>query len=163
MRLVLAHYPVASIRDIDISPGLFTSGPWGATLAAIEGEKITLDDVEHRILRPIWRDPRIHYVLNCAALGCPDIPAAAFEAGTGEAMLEAASAAYINHPRGAAIRDGKLRVSRIYDWYGADFGDSDSAIIAHLAHYAEPALRHDLEGRMHIDGYDYDWALNDAR
>ena len=66
VRLVLAHYPVASIRDIDISPGLFTSGPWRAILATVEGEKITLDDIEHRILRPIWRDPRIHYVLNCA-------------------------------------------------------------------------------------------------
>jgi Protein of unknown function, DUF547 len=163
VRLILAHYPVASIRDIDISPGLFSSGPWGAPLAHVEGEAITLDDIEHRILRPIWRDPRLHYALNCAALGCPDIPAAAFDALAGEATLDGAAAAYINHPRGAAVAKDRLTLSRIYDWYAEDFGDTDEAVIAHLARYAAPGLSRDLAGRERIDGYGYDWALNDAR
>ncbi len=162
VRVVLAHYPIASIRDIDISPGLFASGPWGARLAAIEGEAMTLDDIEHRILRPIWRDPRIHYVLNCAALGCPDIPAAALTASGSEAALDAAAGAYINHPRGAAIENNRLIVSRIYDWYVSDFGDDDRAVIAHLARYAAPILARGLAERQRIDDYRYDWALNDA-
>ena len=73
--MVLEHYPVKSIRDIDISPGFFASGPWGAKLATVEGEKISLDEIEHRILRPIWKDPRIHYAVNCASLGCPNLQA----------------------------------------------------------------------------------------
>ena len=52
--LILGRYPVASIRDINIFPGLFTRGPWGAKLLTLEGEKLSLDDIEHRILRPIW-------------------------------------------------------------------------------------------------------------
>src|SRR5262245_26932648 len=65
--VILAHYPVASIRDIRLS-GLFSTGPWQAKLVIIEGEKVSLDDIEHRILRPIWQDNRLHYALNCASL-----------------------------------------------------------------------------------------------
>ncbi len=71
VKVVLDHYPVEIIRDIDISPGLFADGPWGKKLVTVEGEALSLDDIEHRILRPIWKDPRLHYVLNCAALGVP--------------------------------------------------------------------------------------------
>src|SRR5260370_17798050 len=72
--LVLDRYPVSSIRDIAISPGLFSSGPWDKALIRVEGEPMTLNDIEHRILRPIWQDARLHYVLNCASLGCPSLP-----------------------------------------------------------------------------------------
>ncbi len=73
VKVVLDHYPVDSIRDIDISPGLFADGPWDRKLVEIEGEDVSLNDIEHRILRPIWRDPRIHYAVNCASIGCPDL------------------------------------------------------------------------------------------
>ena len=163
VRLVLAHYPLASIRDIDISPGLFTRGPWGAPLASVEGALVTLDDIEHRILRPIWRDPRIHYMLNCASLGCPDIPALALGAGAdSEQALDAAAMAYVNHPRGAALVEGRLILSRLYEWYADDFGAGEHGVIAHLARYAAPDLARALAGRRQIDGYRYDWALNDA-
>jgi hypothetical protein len=84
VELVLDHYPVASIRDIAISPGLFSSGLGGGKkLIAIEGEGLSLDDIEHRVLRPIWRDPRILYGVNCAALGCPNLQSEAFTAANG--------------------------------------------------------------------------------
>ncbi len=73
VKVVLTHYPVDTIRDIDISPGLFSDGPWDKKLIHIDGEAISLNDIEHRILRPIWRDPRIHYALNCASIGCPNL------------------------------------------------------------------------------------------
>jgi Protein of unknown function, DUF547 len=69
---VLAHYPVASLRDIRLS-GLFSTGPWHAKLVTIEGEKVSLDDIEHRIVRPLWKDNRLHDALNCASLGCPNL------------------------------------------------------------------------------------------
>ncbi|MEE8270937.1 MAG: DUF547 domain-containing protein, partial [Alphaproteobacteria bacterium] len=73
VRVVLDHYPVDSIRDIDISSGLFADGPWGRDLIEVDGTALTLDDIEHRILRPLWRDPRIHYAVSCASLGCPNL------------------------------------------------------------------------------------------
>src|SRR5688572_7580705 len=69
--VVLAHYPVDSILKIDISPGLFAKGPWKKKLLQVDGEAVSLDDIEHRILRPIWKDPRTHYAVNCASIGCP--------------------------------------------------------------------------------------------
>ena len=162
IRVVLDHYPVDSIRDIDTSPGLFASGPWGQTLVTVEGEALTLDDIEHRILRPIWRDPRIHYSVNCAALGCPNLLGTAFTAEGLDAMLDAAARAYVNHPRGASVEGGGLVVSSIYEWFKEDFGDSDTGVIAHLREHADPALMAALNGITRISDDDYDWSLNDA-
>ena len=157
IRTVLDHYPIGSIRDVDISPGLFEDGPWGEKLIAVEGEPLSLDDIEHRILRPIWRDPRLHYALNCAALGCPDLHPAAFEAPILESQLDEAARAYVNHPRGARIDSGDLIVSSIYVRYAADFGGGDISIIAHLRRYADAALDRALAGRSNIDKDSYDW------
>jgi hypothetical protein len=162
VRVVLDAYPVASIRDIRISPGLFASGPWGKKLVRIEGEALSLDDIEHRILRPIFADPRIHYALNCASIGCPDLAREAYTREGTVAMLEAAARAFVNHPRGARIERGRLRVSSIYDWFKADFGGSDAAVIRHLGSYAAPDLADALRGIRKIDDHGYDWSLNDA-
>lgn len=163
VRVVLDHYPVDSIREIDISPGLFADGPWGKKLARVEGEQLSLDDIEHRILRPIWRDPRLHYAVNCAAAGCPDLQPRAFTAPNADGMLAAAAHDYVNNPRGVAFIDGKLHVSSIYKWYAEDFGGTEDGVIAHLAKHAGPALRARLEHARGITGYRYDWSLNDAR
>lgn len=162
VKVIVDHYPVGSIRDIDISPGLFASGPWGKKLLTIEREPVSLDDIEHRILRPIWADPRIHYGVNCASLGCPNLPPAAFTATNSESMLDAGAKAYVNHPRGARIERGKLIVSSIYVWFENDFGGDDEGVIAHLRRYAEPPLAAALDGVVRIAGHDYDWSLNDA-
>jgi hypothetical protein len=163
VRLVLDRYPVASIRDIDISPGLFAVGPWGKKLFAIEGEAVSLNDIEHRILRPIWKDPRLHYALNCASIGCPDLQVEAFTAANAEALLDRAARGYVNHPRGVKVESGRLRVSSIYSWFQEDFGGSDAAVIAHLRRHAAPPLAEALAGVRGIDATVYDWALNDAR
>ncbi len=163
LRVVLEHYPVASIRDIDISPGFFADGPWGKKLVTVEREELSLDDIEHRILRPIWRDPRIHYAVNCASLGCPDLQPRSMTAENAEAFLEDGARAFINHPRGARIADGDLRVSSIYEWFEADFGDDDAGVIAHLRNYAKGELAAGLSGVSRIAGDDYDWRLNGTR
>jgi hypothetical protein len=158
VQVVLAHYPVRSIKDIGISPGLFSSGPWGKKLLAVEGEPVSLDDIEHRILRPIWRDPRTHYAVNCASVGCPNLLPEPFTGANLESLLEQGARAYVNHPRGVRLNDGGLRLSSIYDWFAADFGD----VPTHLRRYAEPPLAAALARNPAIDGYSYDWALNDA-
>lgn len=160
--VVLDHYPVDSIRDIDISPGFFSSGPWGRKLATVEGKELTLDDIEHRILRPIWQDPRIHYAVNCAALGCPNLLPRPWRAGDLDECLDRQAREYVNNPRGARFEGGELVVSKIYDWYRADFGDSEAGVIEHLQRYADPELKARLEKTDDIDDHEYDWSLNDA-
>lgn len=162
VKVVLDHYPVGSIRDIDISPGLFSNGPWQARLIAVEGEPLSLDDIEHRILRPIWRDPRIHYAVNCAAVGCPNLQAEPFEAADLDRMLDMAAIGFVNGPRGVRLGSDGLHVSSIYAWFEEDFGGDDAGVIRHLMAYATPGLAMRLQTLDGIAGHGYDWALNDA-
>jgi hypothetical protein len=169
LKVVLDHYPVESIRDIHSEGTEFFdfkafAGPWRTKLIKVEGKPLSLDDIEQTILRPKFRDPRIHYALNCASLGCPNLKLTPWTAETLDADLNAAASAYINHPRGVRIgQDGSIRVSSIYNWYQEDFGGAQKGVLSHLRKYARPALAKQLRGAKAIAGHDYDWALNDAR
>lgn len=158
--LILSRFPVASIRDINISPGLLARGPWGAKLLTVEGEKLSLDDIEHRILRPIWKDERIHYAVNCASLGCPNLQPAAYTGETTEALLDKGAKEFINHPRGVALTGGKLKVSSIYVWFQEDFGGGSEGLMEHWQKYANPPLAGALEKYKGGLSHDYDWRLN---
>ena len=85
VHLILEHYPLDSI--VDIRYGFFDFGPWDEKLLQIEDEEVSLNDIEHRILRPIWKDPRLHYALNCASLGCPNLQPKSFHPGNLESLL----------------------------------------------------------------------------
>jgi len=161
VKVVLDHYPVKSIRDIDISPGWFKDGPWGAKLVKIEAEEVTLNDIEHRILRPIWKDNRIHYALNCASLGCPNLQPEAFTGENTQTLLEKGAKEYANHPRGLRIEGNRLTLSKIYKWFWIDFGGSEDKVIQHLSQHVKAPLTQilsDLRGRIR---YEYDWDLNE--
>lgn len=162
IKVIMDHYPVKSIRKINISPGWFSRGPWGKKLAIVEGERVSLDDIEHRILRPIWRDPRVHYAVNCASLGCPNLAPVPYTAENAERLLNQGARNYINNPRGVLVSERGLIVSSIYRWFIEDFGGTDQSVIEHLKKYADPDLAARLEGRVRIDGDHYDWMLNDG-
>jgi hypothetical protein len=159
--VVLEHYPVASIRDIDLGGSFFGSGPWSARLITVEGEKLSLDDVEHRILRPLWRDPRTHYAVNCASIGCPNLATQAFTPANTKRLLDSGAKAYVGHPRGVSIEDGVITASKIYDWFAEDFGD-EAALRRHWSTYADPAKQAAIAAAQRIGRYAYDWSLNDA-
>jgi hypothetical protein len=162
VKTVLDHYPVKSIRDIDLSPGLFAGGPWKGKQVEIEGQKVGLDDIEHRILRPIWKDPRIHYAVNCASIGCPNLQEQAYTAKNAQRLMDTAARNYVNHRRGVRISADRLVLSSIYAWFEPDFA-SDGGIIAHLKRYAASELAAKLEDFDAADDYAYDWRLNDAQ
>lgn len=161
VRTVLGAWPVAGIRDINLSGGVFLRGPWDAHLVTVEGEALTLNDIEHRILRPIWRDPRVHYVVNCASLGCPDLPAEALTGARLEPVLTAAARAYVAHPRGVTVRPDGLLLSSIYNWFSADFA-VDGGVVPHLLKHADASKAAAIRQAGGIAGYAYDWALNRA-
>ncbi|MBV8534901.1 MAG: DUF547 domain-containing protein [Alphaproteobacteria bacterium] len=161
VEFVLDHYPVSGIKATSFLPGIFSETPWSRKLITIEGERLSLDDIEHRILRPGWHNPLIHYALNCASLGCPNLQPLAYTAANVDELLDRGAHEYVNAPRGARIDNGKLVVSSIYVWYKADFGGTDAAVIAHLRRYAAPALAQALAGVERISSDHYDWSLND--
>lgn len=157
--VVLEAYPVSSIRQI--RPTILATGPWRMERVTVEGRALSLDDIEHRIMRPIFRDPRVHYAVNCASIGCPNLQREAFRGAQLDAQLDAAARAFIASDRGVRITSQGLRLSRIYQWFAEDFG-SEERLRDHLARYAADAKQLDIR-RQRISGYDYNWELNDAR
>ena len=155
--VVVGDYPVDTIRDI--KSGILDWGPWNKELLTIAGEALTLNNIEHGILRPRYMDPRIHYAVNCASIGCPNLASQAYTSANMEELLEQGASDYINHARGVTEDDGELLISSIYEWFKADFGDSDEGVIAHLQQYAQPRVATILEKYTSFDD-DYDWQLN---
>ena len=161
VKVVLDDYPVDSIREIHEGVVPLT-GPWGDVHANVAGEDLTLDQIEHGILRPIWRDERIHYAVNCAAYGCPHLLETAFTAENTEALLEAGARDYVNNFRGVDVVDEDFVVlSSIYEWYTEDFGNTEESVIAHLREYADGELATFLETFDGAIEYDYNWDLNE--
>jgi hypothetical protein len=164
VKLVLDRYPVKSIRDVSLGGSLtsaFFGGPWDAKVARIEGEQVSLNDVEHRVLRPIWRDPRVHYALNCASIGCPPLRRVAFTAANAPGLMDQAAREYVNGPHGVRRQDARVWVSSIYRWFREDFGGSEPSVLSHLGRYAAGDLATALARAAKIEGDFYDWSLND--
>ena len=164
VQVVADAYPVKSIKDISESLlgslGIF-GGPWDDVHAKVAGRDLTLNNIEHGILRPIWRDNRIHYAANCASYGCPNLCPTAFTADNIEELLEAGARAYVNHPRGVEFMDDDfIVISSIYKWYAADFGGTEKSVIEHLVKYADKALATRLRKFAGSVDHEYDWSLN---
>jgi len=167
--VILDHYPVTSIRQISINDGLLgflkksvgVGGPWKAKIIDVGGQKLSLDDIEHAILRPIFKDPRVHYAVNCASIGCPNLRTTAFTGANLEDELNAGAIEYVNNPRGFNVMGNSITASSIYSWFQADFGGSKQGVLKHALQYARPELKAQLTKINAIDGFDYDWGLND--
>lgn len=153
--VILKNMPLESIRDI----GLLGTGPWKDDAVNVSGRTLSLDNIEHDILRPDWRDVRIHYAVNCASIGCPNLAREAYTGAKLEDMLDAAASAYINHPRGFGGQPGQIVASSIFDWYQGDWG-SVQDVLDHAREYAEGPTAQLLEGAQGIGSYHYDWGLN---
>jgi Protein of unknown function, DUF547 len=159
---VLDAYPVKSIKDISLGGSLkanLTGGPWDAPLVKVSGVELSLNDIEHRIVRPLARDPRIHYAVNCASIGCPTLVATPFTGARLDAQLDALAKTYINSPNGVRVAKKAVTLSSIYDWYKDDFGDA-KGLRGHLLKYADAERAKAITGAKRFS-YSYDWALND--
>ncbi len=162
VKLVLDHYPIASIRKLERSGAGSKNSPWNRPLIVVDGVSLSLNDIENRILKPIWNDARIHYAMTCAAVGCPNLQPIPFSGGQLDQQLSDAAMAYVNDPRCIEISNGELHVSSLYRWNLQAFGGSEQAVIQHLMAYAEPDLAMSLQGFDRLHGDRFDWRLNDA-
>ena len=147
----------------NISFSFFSFGPWDEDLLSVEGVELSLNDIEHRILRPIWKDKRTHYALNCASLGCPNLLPQAFTYLNTESLLEQGARDYINHPRGVKIQGENLILSKIYEWYQADFGGNEEGVIKHLQRYSKNKKLDYLHADDLEIEYQYNWRLNSEK
>jgi hypothetical protein len=162
VRSILDHQGVASIREI---PGV-----WSAATHRVGGFELTLDDIEHRILRPFFRDPRVHFALNCASRSCAPLPPWAFAGDRIEEQLEERARAFLADPKNVRVEGGRLRLSRYFDWYGDDFvapgwRGAAPSIAAFVAAYAAPEVRRFIAergGKPPIEFIEYDWSLNSS-
>lgn len=171
--LILTRYPdLKSIREL----GSLFESPWAKGFVPLFGQTVSLDHIEHERLRApgVYDDPRVHFAVNCASIGCPSLREEAYVGDRLDAQLDQQAKRFLSD-RSRNRWNAKTRtleVSRIFDWYGEDFEQGHRGIRslpAFFAGYAEQladaqdaraAIR---AGKVDIDFLDYDWALNDAR
>ncbi len=171
VELILTRYPkLQSIKDL----GTLLSNPWKPKFIKLLGTEMSLDNIEHDTLRAKGRydDPRIHFAVNCASIGCPMLREEAFVAERLEAQLDEQALRFMSDRSRNRYADGKLQLSKIFDWYGVDFKSGYkgiSSLGAFAARYAEqladaPAERERIKaGGVDIGFLDYDWKLNDVK
>ena len=166
LKLVADNYPVESIRDV--VKGLFlplVNSPFKVDFAVVGGETMTLDAIEHGTIRDEFDEPRIHFALVCAAHSCPPLRAEAYVGDRLDAQLDEQGLRFLTNPAKNSVPadDETIRISKIFDWFGGDFGDDDAALQAYIARYFEGNVRESLErGAFDIGYLDYDWSLNDS-
>ncbi len=160
IQLILGAYPgVTSIKDL----GSLLKSPWKKKIVRIDRKVISLDHVEHEILRPRYKDPRVHFAINCAAKSCPPLRPEPFDGNILDRQLDESTRSFINDPQSYRLDDGELYVSRIFKWFSEDFNDD---VFAFFLKYATGNLKKKLgakSGRINIKYLEYDWSLNEMQ
>lgn len=144
--LILDHYPVSSIMRLD------GGKTWDVRRIPIGGKKYSLNQIENDILRPRFKDPRIHFAINCAARSCPPLLNRAYTAAQLDSLLDARTRAFINNSAYNSLGAKSVKISRIFEWYAADFG----GVIGFLNRYSDKKIRSSAV----VQYQEYDWGLN---
>ncbi len=147
IKLIVDNYPLKSIKD------LHGGNPWDVAWIDIGGKKYSLNQIENDLLRPVYKDPRIHFAVNCAAKSCPPLLNKAWTANTLELYFEQQAKSFINNSAYNEIGAETASVSKIFDWYKSDFGD----LIKYLNGYSEVLINEDATLKFK----EYNWALNE--
>lgn len=147
LKLIVDNYPTKSIMNFD------GGKTWDVRRIKLGDKKYSLNQIENDIIRPQFKDPRIHFAVNCAAKSCPPLWNRAYTAVNLDSTLEARTRAFINDPNFNTLTASKASVSKIFDWYAADFGD----LKKYLNKYAATQLR----GTALVAFKEYDWGLNE--
>ena len=158
LRLILDYYPLQSIKEIP------TAKRWDDKRWQIGPYTLSLNQIEHEQVRPNFKEPRIHFALVCAAVGCPPLRNEAYAADRLEAQLDRQSRYVHSHARWLRFdpqHSHVVHLTRLYNWYGGDFEQTAGSVLNFAARYA-PALNHVLDngGQPQVRWLDYDWSLN---
>jgi len=151
---VLTRYPdIGSIWDF----GKIFGNPFKDEFFTLLGRKMSLDAIEHGTLRKSYHEPRVHYALNCASVGCPMLREEAYVASRLERQLEEQAVRFLSDRSRNRYRDGRLEVSKIFDWFKEDFEPRQAYFARYAAVLGYPG------GEVPLSFLDYDWSLNDSR
>ncbi len=165
--LINARGEKRSIRNINRRFGVTLRSPWAESIVRAGGRILTLDDVEHRIIRPEFRDPRIHAALVCAALGCPLLRSEAFVGARLDEQLDDQTRQFLMHTTKNRVDVARRTVygSPIFTWYREDFGGTLAGVGAFWARHFPPGAVQTLllSGDFTYVDTHYDWALNSRR
>ena len=162
LRLIVEHYPVKSIRDIG---GLFTK-PWSVEFfELLGGAAKSLDPIEHKLLRPVYRDFRVHVAVNCASVSCPPLRAEPYVGSRLDEQLDDQMRRWLADASRNQYdaQAGSLLLSKIFDWYKGDFDDWGGGVAKVIATYGPATAKAALLKGGHLDYLDYDWSLNEAK
>ena len=146
IKLILKSFPVKSITDLD------GGDPWKVKWIKIGNKTYSLNNIEHDIIRPTFKEPRIHFAVNCAASSCPPLKPKAYTASNLESLLEESTRYFVNNQKYNKISSENAQVSKIFEWYAEDFGDLKSFLNA----YSKTKLNKNAS----ISYSEYDWSLN---
>ena len=157
IKLILSAYPgLKSIKDL----GSLFKSPWKKNIARIDGDVITLNNIEHDILRPRFKDARIHFTVNCASKSCPPLRPEPYQGDVLDQQLTEMTETFINDPEHNRLEGNTLYASSIFKWYSEDFNDD---IVGFFIKYARGDLKGKLEKHqkeIKVKYLDYDWSLN---
>ncbi len=157
IKLILTKYPgINSIKEI----GSFFTNPWNIKFISLQGKTVTLDHIEHKILRPRFKDPRVHFAINCASKSCPPLLDEPYDEKNLENQLNNQTRKFINDKRNTFLKKNTLFISKIFKWFQKDFADKP---ILFIRQHASDELKEKLdssEGDVKISYLNYDWTLN---
>lgn len=157
IKLILTKYPgINSIKEI----GGFFSNPWSKKFIVLQKMTVSLDYIEHKILRPQFKDPRVHFAINCASKSCPQLLNKPYEGDILESQLNNQAKIFINDKHNNFFKDNTLFISKIFNWFKDDFSDNP---LGFIRQYASGNLKEDLDTvreNIKIRYLDYDWSLN---
>ena len=159
LKLIVDHYPLKSIKDI----GNILKGPWKQEVVRLFGKQETLDHVENDLLRAKYKDPRIHFAVNCASIGCPALRAEAFQAGKLDSQLEEQARKFLRDSSKNRLdaKNKVLYLSPIFDWFEGDFTTKSGTVEKFIAPFVSAEDRKVIEkGGLSIKYTDYSWNLN---
>lgn len=157
VQLILRNYPVQSIKDIKRGFA-FVNSVWDIKFIKIQDYTYDLNNIEHNILRPVFKDARVHAAVNCASYSCPKLQREAFTAKRLNEQLDAAMRGFINDPLRNRIGAEKADLSEIFKWFKGDFERDAGSLRDFLNRYA--AVK--INDKTQISHIDYDWRLNEA-
>ena len=158
VKLVTDHYPVQSIKDIKSGIG-FINSVWDIKFIRIEGQEYDLNNIEHNIIRPKFKEPRIHFAVNCASYSCPVLRAEAYTPDRLDEQLDEQARRFINDPLRNRVRAENAELSKIFSWYGGDFKKGGRSVIDYVNQYAETPANKGTDP----DFIDYLWSLNSVQ
>ena len=158
VQLIVRNYPVKSIKDI--KKGLaFVNSVWDIQFIKIQGFTYDLNNIEHNILRPIYKDPRVHAAVNCASYSCPKLRPEAYTAARLDEQLNDAMAGFVNDPIRNRISSSKAEISEIFKWFKGDFEQNGQNLRAFLNQFSKEKIT-DKTDIAHLD---YNWSLNQQK